>query len=109
MSTRYWIGVVSRSHVEIGVAGGFAQLCHGKAAPLRRMNRGDWLVYYSPQTDMADGQPLQMFTALGKVVGKSVYEHAMAPDFVPYRRDIAYCKCKPAPIQPLLPQLSFYP
>ena len=45
---RYWLGVVSRAHVERGVAGGFAQLCHGRAAPLARMQTGDWLIYYSP-------------------------------------------------------------
>jgi hypothetical protein len=31
-----WLGVVSYAHVRTGVAGGFAQLCHGKAQPLRR-------------------------------------------------------------------------
>ncbi|MCW3058629.1 MAG: hypothetical protein JWQ02_450 [Capsulimonas sp.] len=107
MSARYWIGVVSRSHVERGVEGGFAQLCHGKAAPLRQMSVGDWLVYYSPKTDMPDGAPLQAFTAIGQVVGEETYEFAMSPDFVPFRRDIAYKTSKAAPIQPLLSQLSF--
>jgi len=106
-SVRYWIGVVSLSHVQRGVAGGFAQLCHGKAAPLRRMGVGDWLMYYSPKTDMSDGEPLQMFTAVGRVTGVAVYQHAMTPEFVPFRRDVAYRKCRPAPIQPLIPQLSF--
>ena len=32
----HWIGVVSRQHVLRGIAGGFAQLGHGKAAPPRR-------------------------------------------------------------------------
>ncbi|WP_275249374.1 hypothetical protein [Vandammella animalimorsus] len=32
---KYWLGVVSREHVQRGVAGDFCQLCHGKAAPLR--------------------------------------------------------------------------
>jgi hypothetical protein len=41
-----WLGVVSRAHVQRGVAGGFAQLCHGKAQPLQRMQRGDRLVYW---------------------------------------------------------------
>lgn len=104
---RYWIGVVSLSHVQPGVAGGFAQLGHGKAAPLRRMQVGDWLVYYSPKTDMTGGEPLQMFTAMGKVTGESVYEHRMGPDFVPFRRDVSYVKCKPAAIAPLIPKLSF--
>ena len=42
MSPRsYWIGVVSKSHAEDGVAGGFTQLSHGKAGPLERMRPGD--------------------------------------------------------------------
>jgi hypothetical protein len=107
MSTQYWIGVVSRSHVLRGVAGGFAQLCHGKAAPLKKMKAGDWFVYYSPKTDMADGEPLQKFTAIGCVVDDKVYQHQMAKDFIPYRRAIAYSRCNEAPIQPLITQLSF--
>lgn len=55
---RYWIGVVSASHVSRGVQGGFAQLCHGKSAPLQRMRPGDWLIYYSPRTDMKEGETL---------------------------------------------------
>ena len=43
--TRAWLGVVSRAHVQRGVREGFAQVCHGKAAPLRRMQAGDYLVY----------------------------------------------------------------
>jgi len=104
---RYWFGVVSKSHVERGVAGGFAQLCHGKASPLRRMATGDWLIYYSPKTDMQNGTPLQAFTAIGKVVGEVPYEFRMSPDFVPFRRDIAYLPASPAPIQLLVDQLSF--
>jgi EVE domain-containing protein len=104
---RYWLGVVSRHHVERGVAGGFAQLCHGKRAPLARMRAGDWLVYYSPRTEMDGGEPLQAFTAIGRVTGTAVYEHAMSADFVPHRRDVAYVPCQPAPIQPLVSRLSF--
>ena len=107
MTRRYWIGVVSRSHVENGVKGGFAQLCHGKCAPLKKMNVGDWLVYYSPKTDMANGEPLQMFTAIGRVAGESTYEFKMSDDFIPHRRDIAYIACKSAPIKPLIEHLSF--
>jgi hypothetical protein len=104
---RYWLGVVSRRHVERGVAGGFAQLCHGKRAPLARMQAGDWLVYYSPRTDMDGGHPLQAFTAIGRVTGETVYEHRMSEDFVPYRRDVAYVPCRQAPIAPLVSKLSF--
>lgn len=104
---RYWLGVVSRRHVERGVNGGFAQLCHGKRAPLARMEVGDWLIYYSPRTDMNGGAPLQAFTAIGRVTGASVYPHAVSDDFVPHRRDVRYVPCHPAPIVPLVPKLSF--
>ena len=104
---QWWIGVVSRSHVLRGVDGGFAQLCHGKANPLRRMGVGDWLVYYSPKTDMSAGAPLQKFTAIGRVVGEAAYQFQMSEDFIPYRRDIGYVPCEEASIHPLIGELSF--
>jgi len=48
---RFWVGVASRAHIAIGVAGGFAQANHGKKAPLLRMRAGDGVVFYSPKTD----------------------------------------------------------
>lgn len=103
----YWIGVVSEAHVQRGVAGGFAQLCHGKAAPLRKMKRGDWFVYYSPRTEMKSGEPLQAFTAIGRVRDDEVYEYAMSDTFIPFRRNIDYVDCQQASIRGLLDQLSF--
>src|SRR5262245_25168746 len=68
---------------------------------------GDWLVYYSPRPDMDAGEPLQQFTAIGRVVGECVYPHRMSPSFVPFRRDVAYRTCTPAAIAPLVDKLSF--
>jgi len=64
---RFWIGVASRDHVRRGVAGGFCQLGHGKAAPIRRLAPGDWIAYYSPRESYPDGALLQAFTAIGEV------------------------------------------
>lgn len=83
MKQRFWIGVVSEEHVKIGEKDGFAQLCHGKHAPLKRMNAGDWLIYYSPKTKYPDGNPLQAFTAIGMVKSGNVYQVQMAPEFFP--------------------------
>ncbi len=105
--TRYWIGVASREHVGMGVAGGFCQLCHGKAQPLRRMSVGDWIVYYSPKEIMGQAASCQKFTAMGQVIGAEVYAFEMFPGFVPYRRDIQFVKATEAPIRPLLSKLSF--
>lgn len=106
-----WIGVVSRSHVLLGVAGGFAQMNHGKHAPLKRMKAGDGLVYYSPREAYPDGAPLQAFTAIGFIRTGEVYAHDMTadgvPGFVPWRIDVDYLSAQSTPIQPLITQLDF--
>ncbi len=45
--SRYWIIVASKDHVKNGASEGIAQGCHGKASPLRRMNKGDYVIYNS--------------------------------------------------------------
>jgi hypothetical protein len=105
-STRYWLGVVSRAHVERGVAGGFAQLCHGKAAPLARMRAGDWLVYYSPSERLGGGARLQAFTAVGQLVDDRVYPFDLGGGFVPSRRDVRYSPvAAPVPLAALAARL----
>ena len=105
---RAWIGVVSRAHVLRGVAGGFAQLGHGKRQPLDRMAVGDWLVYYSPSTELRGGVPLRAFTALGRVVGPRAYAFDMGGGFVPFRRDVAYeADVREVPVAALAPALHF--
>ncbi len=107
----YWIGVVSRSHVQRGVAGGFAQMNHGKQAPLKRMKAGDGLIYYSPRESYPDGAPLQAFTALGFIRTGQVYEYDMTadgvPGFVPWRIDVDYVDMHITSIRPLITQLDF--
>jgi len=89
------------------VAGGFCQLCHGKAAPLKRMQPGDWIVYYSPKLSFEGNDACQEFTAIGEVVGDAVYPFEMAPSFVPFRRDIRFREARATPIRPLIERLSF--
>jgi hypothetical protein len=66
MSTS-WIAVASAEHVRIGRARGFMQVCHGKAAPLRRLSPGDRVIYYSPTETFRGKDRLQAFTAIGIV------------------------------------------
>ena len=101
-----WLGVVSRAHVQKGVAGSFAQLCHGKAQPLRRMRPGDWLVYYSPMIEMG-GAALRAFTAIGRVEGEAIYPHDMGGGFVPYRRDVHYADAEEVPLDMIRQRLEF--
>lgn len=100
-----WLGVVSQQHVQRGVAGGFAQVCHGKAQPLRRMHAGDWLVYYSPAVTMG-GAPLRAFTALGQLEDDDVFSFDMGGGFVPFRRRVRYVTARSALLEPLKPRLE---
>lgn len=100
-----WLGVVSRAHVQKGVTGGFAQLCHGKAQPLRRMRRGDWLVYYSPTVEMGGGA-LRAFTAIGQVEGNEVYRYDMGGGFVPFRRNVRYVDAREVALETIKQRLK---
>jgi len=105
---RAWVAVVSRAHVERGAAGGFIQVCHGKRAPLERMQPGDWIAYYSPTTEFRGGEPLRAFTAIGRVLSEATYPFDMGGGFVPFRKDVAYATgTHAAQIHPLLPRLHF--
>ena len=104
---QYWIGVASKEHVQKGVMGGFAQVCHGKHGPLSRMEEGDWIIYYSPTLKFGDKEPCQSFTAIGKINPGSPYTFPMSQDFTAWRRDVSFLKSQETPIQPLLEQLSF--
>jgi hypothetical protein len=90
-----------------GVRWGIAQANHGKAAPLKRMQVGDGVLYYSPKLEFEGDEKLQAFTAIGRVTGETVYQFDMGGGFVPYRRDVKYMDCVDAPIQPLIPALTF--
>src|ERR1700722_19929219 len=104
---RYWIAVASREHVKRGVEGCFAQVCHGKPGPLKRMAAGDWIMYYSPTEKFGQKDPCRQFTAIGKVQAGDTYLFKMSEDFIPWRRNVTFMSAHDAAIEPLLDQLSF--
>lgn len=104
---RCWIAVASAEHVSIGLTHGFMQVCHGKAAPLRRIRPGDWVTYYSPGERFGQPEPCRSFTALGQVQPGEPYQVEMFPGFHPFRRDVRWETGQRAPIAPLLPCLDF--
>ena len=100
----YWIGVVAKDHVALGVAGGFTQLNHGKAGPLERMRAGDGFAFYSPRTAHPDGPALQAFTAIGRIRDGRVYQADAGSGFRPFRLDVDYLPATDAPVKPLRPR-----
>ena len=105
--SRSWIAVACAEHVRRGVAGGFMQVSHGKAAPLRRIAPGDRIVYYSPTETMGGRDRLQSFTAIGVVQKGDIEQADMGDGFRPYRRRVRYLKARTATIRPLLDRPGF--
>jgi len=102
----YWIGVVSGEHAARAVAGGFAQVSHGKAGPLARMERGDGLLYYSPREHEGSGPPLMAFTALARI-GQGAIESIDVQGQRSFRRPAHFLPVQPAPVKPLIEHLTF--
>jgi predicted RNA-binding protein len=104
---RFWVNTISRDHVQVGVEGGFTQAGHGKASGLKRLQAGDWLVFYSPKTSLRNGDKLQALTAIGEVADDELYQVEMAPGFRPWRRNVRFADCVEVPIGPLIDDLTF--
>lgn len=107
MTTRYWMIVASKDHVQRGMAGGFIQANHGKPAPLKRMSAGDWVIFYSPKLVYGEPEKCQCFTALVRVVDENIYQQDMGNDFVPFRRKVQILPSKEVSILPLIDDLTF--
>ncbi len=105
-----WIAVASAAHARLSCATlerGFMQVCHGKCAPLKRVQPGDRVVYYAPTVTMGVKDKLQHFVSIGLVLPGVPYAFDMGGGFVPFRRDVAYVAAQEAPIAPLLDALEF--
>lgn len=99
--------VASKDHVRTGIAEGIAQACHGKASPLKRMRKGDVIIYYSGKQTLGKPELCQEFTAIGKVKDEEIYEYPVSDDFRPFRRSIDYWPGKDISVLPLIPDLNF--
>lgn len=106
-AVRHWIAVASAEHVALGRSCGIMQVCHGKAAPLRRITPGDQVIYYSPVSRFGGKDRLQAFTAIGTVINAMPYQVEMAAGFRPWRRVVQWHAASAAPIRPLLGRLAF--
>ncbi len=104
-----WIAVASADHARRGrdeKVPGFMQVGHGKLAPLKRMQPGDRVAYYSPTVTLGAKDGFQSFVSIGIVQPGEPYAFDMG-GFVPYRRNVKYLKAKEASILPLLDDFEF--
>lgn len=104
---RFWIIAASKDHVKTGIADGIAQACHGKSSPLKRVNKGDFIIFYSGKQTLGKPDKCQEFTALGIVKDDEVYEYQVSADFCPSRRRIDFLPTEDISILPLINDLDF--
>ncbi len=104
---KYWVIVASKDHVKSGIEQGIAQACHGKVAPLKRMQKDDFVIFYSGKKTLGKPESCQEFTAIGQVKDNQVYQFQMSEDFCPTRRNIEFLNSKDTSILPLINDLNF--
>jgi hypothetical protein len=107
-----WLAVASADHVAVGRTAGFMQVCHGKVSPLKRVQPGDRIVYYSPNQHYSASHAqrgkdrLQTFTAIGTVKEGKPYQADMGGGFQPFRRDVTWHEAEPVSLALLLQKLA---
>jgi len=60
-----------------------------------------------PAADTRGGDPVQAFTAIGRIRPGEPYVGDMGGGFHPIRRDVDFLACHAAPVRPLLDRLDF--
>ena len=104
---KYFINTVSKDHVEIGRQNSIVQAGHGKRAPLEKLHKDDFILFYSPKTSLTNGEPLQSFTAIARVMDDNIFQVSLSDTFKPFRRKAEYFDCTETFIRPIIDELEF--
>jgi hypothetical protein len=104
---KFWINTIARDHVMKGVEGRFTQANHGSPRNLKRMQKGDLIVFYSGKTAYPDGEPYQRFTAMGRISDEKPYQVEVTSTFHPFRRNVDFFDIQEAAVKPMIDELSF--
>lgn len=83
------------------------QVCHGKAAPLRRVEPGDGVVYYSPTITFGSKVPYRAFTAVGLGEAGEPYRFVVQDGFQPWRRNVRWHPAGDVPAASVVGKLGF--
>jgi hypothetical protein len=104
---KYWINTAAREHVLKGLAGGYTQANHGSDRILKKVSKGDVILFYSSKDTYPEGEPYQKFTACGIIKDEEVYQVTITDNFRPFRRNLTFVAMEEASIKPMIEELSF--
>ena len=100
------------SPAAIGSPGAIKRPESSKVSPLKRVQPGDRIVYYSPNQHYSASHAqrgkdrLQTFTAIGTVKEGKPYRADMGGGFQPFRRDVTWHEAEPVSLALLLQKLA---
>jgi hypothetical protein len=103
--TKYWVNIIPKERVEKAMKEGVME-SKGDEAHLARLKEGDWVVFYSPRTDIAGTTKLQTFTAIGQVKDSNI-ESTFEDGVKVFRRKVEYTPTVETSLIPLIQPLSF--
>jgi len=103
----YYIIVASKDHVSVGIENSIAQAGHGKRTQLEKLQKGDYVLFYSSKEKYGDTNPYQKFTALGQVEDDEPFRVSLPSGFRTWRRKVRFENVNETEIRPLLDELSF--
>lgn len=102
---KYWINVIPKERVVKAVEEGIMQ-SQGDEAHLSRLQKDDWIIFYSPREDTTGTTKLQAFTAIGQIADDTIYWIEIMGVKV-FRRKVNYLKSKETSLLALIQKLSF--
>lgn len=107
MSRHYWVSNAAQEHVNLVREKGYTQVNNGPKEPLEQMNKGDWIVYYSPTLlfERPD-TPCHTFSGISCLVDDTIYPQDPTNP-VRWRRNAQYFDCKPQHVKELHQHLDF--
>lgn len=75
---------------------------------MKRLRKGDGVVFYSPKLKYQHPEPCQKFTAIGRVLDEEAYQVLQMEDFEPWRREVEWKEgVMQIEIKPMLQDLDF--
>ena len=101
-----WVAVISADHAASAAREGFFACSHGDGRAAARPAKADRFVYYAPRERTGEGEPVQAFVALGRILDHAPASRMMG-SFEAQVRRAAYEPVRRAPVRPLLPALGF--
>lgn len=103
----HYIGIVGKARADNFIKAGALELGRGGAGDLAGLMPGDGIAIYAPRVSRIAAEPLQAFTAIGRITGHLPHREEIAPGVFRHRLLTDWKEVQgDASIRPLVAQLD---